>query len=230
MFPELTDFGLIFIMIAIFGYIISDTFKSVRNFGLPDTYKSDIERFFHYISIGIIALSCLIFFTFTALASPDPKNFITKSLYDFINVFDKFHTMGIISDYYYTLIPKVYILLVFPSLALLIMWTIIIVLSLFFKSSQAYGVRVFLKGNEQPIEALDLISESDQFFYVSKKGRLWEAIRKDNIERIEAVYRPSVLDKKIPAIMDNIMTYRAKVIDTKIIAIIDRIKTLRTKT
>ncbi len=138
--------------------------------------------------------------------------------------------LGIISDYYYTLIPKVYILLVFPSLALLIMWMIIVVSSLFLKSSQAYGIRVFLKGNGQPIEALDLISESDQFFYVSKKGRLWEAIRKDNIERIEAVYRPSVLDKKIPAIMNNIMTYRAKVIDNKIIAIIDRIKTLRTKT
>jgi hypothetical protein len=214
MFPELTDFGLIFISLAIFGYIISDTFKSVRNFGIPDTYKNDIEKFFHYISIGIIALSYLISFTFLVLASPNPENFITKSLYEFINVFEKLHNAGILSDYYHTLIPKVYILLVFPSLALLTIWTAIIFLSFFIKFSQAYVIRVFLKGNEQPIEALELISESDQFFYIAKQKRLWAAIRKEDVKSIEAVYMPSLFDKllqkNILKISERIRTWKAK--------------------
>lgn len=214
MFPELTGLGLTFVVIAIFGYIISDTFKSVRNLGIPDTYRGDLENFFHYFSKGIIALSFLIFVTFSALASPNPENLITKSLYEFINVFEKFHEMGIVSDYYYTLIPKIYILAVFPSIALLIIWMITFFSSLFLKFSQGFGVKVFLKGKEQPLEALDLISETDQFFYISKQGNLWAAIRKDNIERIEAVHTPSLFDtmlqKSILKIIERIKTWKAK--------------------
>lgn len=208
-FSDLSDFGLIFIAIAIFGYIISDTFKSFR-YGIPDTTKSDIERFFHHVSNGLIALSFLIFFTFIMLSAPNKENYITKFLSLFVSAFDKFHEMGVVSDYYYNTILRIFVLSFLPAFAFLIIWMLTAGFGFFVKASQDIGVKVFLKGKEEPIEAIDLISESDQFFYIATKGRLWAAIRKDNVERIETFRTLSLLQKIFNEIIKNIKTWWVK--------------------
>ena len=204
-FSELSDFGLIFIAIAIFGYIISDTFKSFKHYGIPDNYKSDIERFFHHISNGLIALSFLIVFTLLIISAPNKDNSLTKFLSEFINIFDKFHDNGIISDYYYTTVLRIFVFSFLPAFAFMMIYAITAFFGFIFKLSQEVGLRVFLKGKEkEPIEAIDLISESDQFFYIAKKGGLWAAIRKDEVEKIETIRTLSLLQKSISEISNRI--------------------------
>jgi len=43
MFPELQDYGLIFLLLAVFGFIVLDIFKTGQQWGIPNFYKSNIE-------------------------------------------------------------------------------------------------------------------------------------------------------------------------------------------
>lgn len=43
MLSEISDFGLIFIAIAIFGYIISDAYNKGRYFWIPDVQRKGIQ-------------------------------------------------------------------------------------------------------------------------------------------------------------------------------------------
>jgi len=54
MFPELQDYGIIFLCVALFGFIILDIYKTGRDLGIPNFYKSYIEQIFHYISVAIL--------------------------------------------------------------------------------------------------------------------------------------------------------------------------------
>lgn len=208
MLLELSDFGIFFIAIAIFGYVISDTFNSFKYYGIPNVYKSDIESFFHHISNGLIALSFLIVITLLTISAPNKENIFTNFLSVFVTIFNNFHEIGIINDYYYTTILRVFVFSFLPAIGFLIIYAGAAIFVFIFKISKETGVRVFLKGKIEPIEAVDLISESDQFFYFAKKDRLWVAIRKDEVEKIETVKTLSFIQKSILQINNKLKNWR----------------------
>lgn len=107
MLSELQDYGLIFILLAVFGFIILDIFKTGQYWGIPDFYKSNIEKFFHYISTAILFLSFSLVFLVLTISSPNQENAITKFAKSFLTIFDKFHELGILTNDSYALVVRV---------------------------------------------------------------------------------------------------------------------------
>lgn len=193
MFPDLQDYGLIFISLAVFGFIILDIYNTGKYWSIPDFYKSNIEKFFHYISIAILVLSFSLVIIGWVITASNQGNIITESVKEFFYTFKKMYEIGIISEESYIASLKIYIFASYVAVVYIIAYIFIFLFGLFIHYLRTIQLNVFLVGKSEPIKFAGLLSESDDFFYFLKMGgiNLWEAIRKDDISRIETVHAPS---------------------------------------
>lgn len=190
MFPDLQDYGLIFISLAVFGFIVLDIYKTGQYLGIPDFYKSNIEKFFHYISIAILVLSFSLFFIAFVITAPNQGNIITESVIEFFYIYEKIYESGVIREESYITSLNIYLLATYFAVIYIVAYVFIFSFGLFIHYFRTIQLNVFLVGKREPIKFAGLLSESDDFFYFLKTGRinLWEAIRKDDISRIETVH------------------------------------------
>lgn len=179
MFSELQDFGLIIIFLSAFGFIVVDAFRIGRYWGIPDLYRSNIERIFHYLSIAILAIIGVIF-VFTFLIAKYPSDFIVRN----VSIF--FLKLGLTDENYITLFSLSFMYLFFYSIAFL--------LGMGFSYLRAIWIDVsFLeKGEVKTKTFAGLITESNDFYFFEKEDNmLWEAIRKNDIIRMERIRKSS---------------------------------------
>lgn len=200
MFPELQDYGLIFLLLAVFGFIVLDIFKTGQQWGIPNFYKSNIEIFFHYVSTAILVLSFIFVLIGLALSSPNPDNVITKFIIDIFNIFDKIHELGLISDGSIMMIGKILVFSTFFAFLYIFLYFVVFYLGVYFRISSAIQLNVFLKDNQSNHKKFSgLITETDDFFFFLKNEgiNLWEAVRKDDIAGIETIKGRPRLDNWI---------------------------------
>jgi hypothetical protein len=196
MFPELQDYGIIFLCVALFGFIILDIYKTGRDLGIPNFYKSHIEQFFHYISVAILVFSySLVAISFILLTAPNQENVFTNIVKIFFTFFERSHELGIISTESYEAILKFFIYSAFFSIYYLIFYSIVLILGLFSRYNSRLRTNVYLKGKNEPIKFVGLITETDDFFFFEKEEgfqlNLWKAIRKDDIACVETITAPT---------------------------------------
>ena len=82
----------------------------------------------------------------------------------------------------------------FFSIYYIIFYCIVFTLGLFSRYNSMLRTNVYLKGKNEPVKFVSLITETDDFFFFEKEGlrlNLWEAIRKDDIVRIETITAPT---------------------------------------
>lgn len=179
---QLEDYGLILLALAAFGFIVSDAYNMGRYWGIPIN-RNDIEKVFHYIANGIIAI-VVIFVMFLYFIINYPISPVTV---DFTSYIQK---VGITSDillglFYFTLIYSVLYILTF---------LVGFYLSLVFHYIKALWINVYFIDNTNKKFA-GFITESKDFFFFQKDELLWEAIRKDRIMRIETIKDKSRIEK-----------------------------------
>ena len=196
-FPELQDYGLIFVLLAVFGFIVLDIFKTGQYYGIPNFYKSSVEKIFHYISTAILVLSFTLAFMALFIAAPNQENAITKAIYDFFSIIDKIHELGILSNENYTVVVQILTFAFLLAAVYIILYFVVFYIGFYFQIISAIKLNVFLKG--KPSEAKQfscLITESDDFFFLKKNEgmNLWEAIRKDDVVRFETIKGRSLLN------------------------------------
>jgi len=194
MFPELQDYGIIFLCVALFGFIILDIYRTGRDLGIPNFYKSYIEQIFHCISVAILAFSFSLVAIFLLLKAPNQENVFTNIVKAFFTAFERSQELGIISTESYEIILKFFIYSVYFSIVYIPFYAIVLGLGLVSRYNSKLRTNVYLKGKNEPIRFVSLITVTDDFFFFEKEGRqlnLWEAIRKEDIIRIETITAPT---------------------------------------
>lgn len=216
MFPELQDYGLIFVSLAVFGFIILDIFKTGQYWGIPNFYKSNIEKFFHYfhyVSTAILFLSFSLVFIGLSISSPNQENTITKFIKGFFTVFDKIHESGFVSDGSYTIVLKIFAISSFFAFIYIILYFIVFFSGIYLQLGSAIQLNVFLRNQIEPKKFAGFVSESDDFFFFLKINgiNLWEAIRKEDIERIETIKARSQLENWIFDFRNRVFNFKNKI-------------------
>jgi hypothetical protein len=210
MFPELQDYGLIFVSLAVFGFIILDIFKTGQYRGIPNFYRTNVEKFFHYVSTAILALSFILGFIGLCLTAPNQENAIAEFVKGFFNIFDKIHEFGIISDEGYSIAIKIFVLALLFSIIYISLYVIIFYMGMYYRVIRTIQINVFLRNRSEPIEFASLVTESDDFlFFLKKEGfNLWEAIRKDDITRIDVIKVDSTLASWIMNVVNWVISLK----------------------
>lgn len=175
LFDILEDYGLILLALAAFGFMVSDAFKMGRYWGIP-IYRNDIEKVFHYISNAITAI-IVIFVMFLYFLINYPKNLLIENFGTYIQ------KVGITENILIGLFYFTFIYIIFYIFAIGVgFW-----LSTIFHYIKALWINVYLIDNKEPKKFAGFITESKDFFFFQKNELLWEAIRKDQIVRIETI-------------------------------------------
>lgn len=217
MFPELQDYGLIFVSLAVFGFIVLDIFKTGQYYGIPNFYKSNVEKFFHYISTAILVLSFALILMELFISAPNQENAITKFIQELFSFIDKMREFGIISDENYTALIKIFAFTSLLAIMYILLYIVVFYFGVYFQIISEFKLNVFLKDSPREAKAFsNLITESDDFFYFKKNDgiNLWEAIRKDDVVRFERIKGRSRLEKwilnLIKWLQNNITSLRQK--------------------
>ena len=202
MFPEVQDYGIIFILLAVFGFIILDTYKTGRDFGIPDIYKSTIDHFFHYISVAFIVSSLLVVLIALLLTAPDQENVFTNVVKAFFTGLERAHELEIINTENYETILNVFIYYSFFAPIYIIFYFFALILGLLSRYTSNFWINVHFKENTEPIKFVGIITETEDFFFFEKEEfNKWEAVRKDDIVRIERITAPA----RVEILMDKIL-------------------------
>jgi len=197
MFPELQDYSLIFVSLAVFGFIVLDIFKTGQYYGIPNFYKSSVEKIFHYISTAILVLSFTLVLMGLFISAPDQENAITIFIKEFFSIVDKIHELGILTDENYIVLVKIFTFAFLLAFMYIILYGVVFYLGVYFQIISAIKLNVFVKGNPSEAKTFSsLITESDDFFFFKKNEgiNLWEAIRKDDVARFETIKGRSRLE------------------------------------
>jgi len=127
---------------------------------------------------------------FLLLTAQNQENFFTNIVKAFFTVLERSHELGVISAEGYETIIKFFIYSAFFSFYYIIFYCIVFILGLFSRYNSMLRTNVYLQGKKEPIKFVSLITETDDFFFFEKEGlqlNLWEAIRKDDIVRVETI-------------------------------------------
>ena len=190
MFPELQDYGLIFAFLAVFGFIVSDIYKTGQYYGIPNFYKSSVEKILHYISTAILVLSFILVFMWLSILSPNKENAITKFVNELISIVGEIIEIGIMGGE-----NNIIIVQIFGSASLLaffyiFIYTIVFLSGAFIQKMNVIHLNVFLKSDPNKAKPFSsLIKESDDFFFFLKDDgtNLWKAIRKEDVSSFERI-------------------------------------------
>lgn len=191
MFPELQDYGIILLCAALFGFIILEIYNTGRDLGIPNFYKSHVEQIFHYISVAILVFSYSLVAIYVLLTFSNQENVFTNIVKVFFTSLERSHELGIISTESYGTILKFLIYSTMFAFYYTIFYVIVLILGIFSRYNSMLRTYVYLKGKNEPSKFVRLITETDDFFFFEKEEvfrlNLWEAIRKEDIVRIETI-------------------------------------------
>jgi hypothetical protein len=194
MFSEIQDFGLILISLAALGFIVTDAFKTGLYWRVPDMYRNNPDKIFHYVSnafltiFALLSVLGLVFFNLNIYFSQDP----------FINIFNNFF-----KDLGFT--NKTYIVASILSCFYILFYIFVFMLGVSSRYLNDIWINVFISNEEKPRVFKGFISETDDFFFFEKEeGILVEAIRKDKIERIESIYTTSSFRKEWNGLLNRL--------------------------
>ena len=197
MFPELQDYGLIFVSLAVFGFIILDIFRTGQYYGIPNYYKSSVEKILHYISTAVFVLSIILVLMWLIILDPNKENAITKFVNELISIIGGIIEISVLNGENYTAIVQIFKSSSLLAFFYIVIYTIVFYLGSFFRIININKLNVFLKSNPNEAKPFSsLITESDDFFFFLKDGgtNLWEAIRKDDVARFERIEGRSWLE------------------------------------
>ncbi len=190
---ELQDYGLILLALAAFGFIVSDAFKIGRCWGIP-IYRNNIEKVFHYISNAIIAIVS-IFFIFLYFIINHPKSPLIVNFASYILKIGITENI-LIGLLYFTFFYSVFYILAVTAGAYMHM---------IFHYFKKIWIHVYLIDYSEPRKFAGLITESKDFFFFQKDDiALWEAIKKDQIVRMETIIgERKIGESKIKEVWDS---------------------------
>jgi hypothetical protein len=192
MFEILPDLGLIIIGVALFGFILKDAYNWELFQKPPTIYKQQyISTIFHYISIGLFALSILIIFTFFSVFAPNQDNLISKFfnfMFTFIQVAE---SSGVLASGFSTSIKNNLVLSFFPAFFYFGTVSVVLAIGRFARFMNEVWVNVEFNDGEKSYP--NVISDDDDFFYFEQPDNpgFWEAIRKENVKKITLRRHPS---------------------------------------
>jgi hypothetical protein len=169
-------YSIILIGLAFSGFIISHMFSLGQHAGIPNPYKSDLEVFFHHVSVGLLGIAILILI----LAFPLIK-FVQASGETFLE-------LGILDQDSATSFIKIFAVLVYFSMGYLILFGVIFYCGVFARFGNAIWIEVEFTDNTKK-KFNRYICESDDYYYFEDKDqfRLWEGIKKSDVIRISGL-------------------------------------------
>lgn len=210
MIPDLQDYGIIFLSIAIFGFIVLDIYKTGQGLGIPFYFKSNLEKIFHYISVTVLLFSfSLVIINMLLITAPNQDNFFINFIKSFFDVFQRSHEFGFISDESYIIILKFFAFSNFFAVNYIILYFILLVLGIFSRYNSMLRTNVYLKEKTVPLRFVKLITETEDFFFFEKEEKinLWEAIRRENIDRIETITSSTKFEIIFTNLIKSIQNY-----------------------
>jgi len=194
---DFLNFGFLFIVLALFGFVVKDIVNLSQYWNFPDDYKSDTERFFNYISTALLIIAFATILLSPFIISKDP-NIVNNFLNATSTSVNTLHDSQYISDETYAGIIQNTSLAILGVVIFSYLYIFIYLIAFFFgvllRYTKAYGVNVFLKSDpNSPVPFRELIRESEQFFFFEKMGGLnmWVAIRKEDVVRMDMITSPS---------------------------------------
>jgi hypothetical protein len=194
---DFLNFGFLFVILAIFGFVVKDIVNLSQYWNLPDDYKSDTEKFFNYIATAllIIAFTTILITPLLVSKEPNPVNNLFNVT---ATTIDKLHEGRLISNETYSGIVEGFSLgiisTVYFSYLYLFIYAIAFLFGIFVRYAKTYGISVVLKSKpDAPETYRELIRESDQFFFFEMDSSFnsWAAIRKEDVLRMEMIDLPS---------------------------------------
>lgn len=195
MIPSLQEYGIILLIFAVFGYSFLDIFNVGLDWGLPNIHRSSIDKILHYTSVGIWMSTYLIMFIFLTLIAPNQDNFFSKLFHSSFEVISNTYESGIITSETYNIILQTFTFSILFAFNLTILYSLAFLFGLFIRFNATDWIKVYFKDDNRTAKFSRFISESDDFFFFGTQGNLWEAIRKDDVSRIETNKVPTKLDE-----------------------------------
>lgn len=190
MFLELQDYSLIFVFLAVFGFIVSDIYRTGQYYGIPNFYKSSIEKILHYISTAILVLSFILVVMWLSILAPNQENAITKFVNEIISIVGKIIETVILNGETYTEFVQIFTSASLLAFFYILIYTVVFLSGYFIQTTNVIHLNVFLKSNPSEVKSFSsLITESDDFFFFLKDDgtNLWKAIRKDDVSSFERI-------------------------------------------
>lgn len=191
MLEILPEISVIFISLALLGFLLKDAYNWELFRKPPTMYRNYIPSLFHYVSIGIFVLSIVIIFIVISLVAPNQNNIFSN----FLNFIFKIIEAGESSNIFptgFTLSVKNYLALAFfPAFIYFGMIAVTIAIGRFFRSTNNQWINVELIDGW--LNSPKIISDDDDFFYFEqdKNPGTWIAVRKDNIRKMTIQQHPS---------------------------------------
>lgn len=194
--PQLLDYSLILISLAILGFILKDNFYKYRV--VPYELKTSTDKYFSYISLSLFVTSYFWFFIMILLSGDSE---LVSPLLENLNKFEMLIEAGIISEV--ELIESIkdfvlfYIAFTFFSIFFILIYSITSFLGLINLFFDVQGIEVSFKDKNQNRIYRRIIAESNDFYYLETIDdfRNWEAVKKEDVLCIKNIIAKSKFDR-----------------------------------
>jgi hypothetical protein len=184
---DLIDFSFVIIAIAIFGFVLKDSFYLYRRANLPYELRDESEKLFANVTIGLWILS---FFWLLFLANIRSLKWVIDPFFD---TFTKWVNEGILPQSVFEEGIKNFIIfgnfLTIGAFLFLIIITGSMIAGIMCMFLDKRHILVKINENDPPKKYRRIIKESDDFFYFEsfKNFRKWTAVPKTNVIEIKNV-------------------------------------------
>jgi len=197
MIEFLGQLGILFIILAFFGFVIKDAFQSGLSFKPPNFFKTYLQSLFHYVSIGLFFLSFILIIFILILASPNQDNFFTQSLNIIVELLQNFENNEILSKGFTKQLFDYFALSFVPALIYFFFISAVIIAGRISRLISDNWIKISFSDNTDDTFP-KLIWEDDTFIYVSDKKieNNWIALRKNLVHKIESVKHQSQFQDK----------------------------------
>lgn len=196
---DLLNYSVIIIGLAIFGFILKDTYYASRKYCTPYEVKNSTDSYFSHISVAILIISvCWIWIILPLMLTPDAEPILRGVLENFA----KLAEFGILTEeevinYFNGAFFGLYLFTWFALVyaAIYCITFILGLLAVYFNSKSI----VVTYHNQEQQEYQRIILESGNFIYFERSSdfRNWVGIPKESIIKIESKVSKSRFDKII---------------------------------
>jgi len=190
---DLIDFGFLIISLAVIGYILKDAFFFYRKYTTPYELQKGEDRIFSYISIAILVIS-FVWLGILVILKNEPG--YLQNIQPILEGFQTILDMKLISAEQISI--SLFYFISFLYLFTILAFFIALVLGIAFVYIDRNAISVTLSENSDTgKEFKRIICESEDFVYVESLDnfRNWEAIRKDEIKKINNIIVDSRAEK-----------------------------------
>jgi hypothetical protein len=193
----LPEIGIIFFVLALFGFILHDAFNSGFSPKPHNLYHSYVLTIFHYVSIALFVLSFSVSLFIMILAAPNQNNAITQFFNMIFQTIQNFENQHLLDAGFTKTVTNDLILSFFPAFFYFVVISIVMFSGNLTRFLNKIWVKVWLSDTEFK-EFPKIISDDDNFFYFvhPENVTFWTAIRKSDIKQIEVVEHKSKLADK----------------------------------